>query len=258
MHTHELCKTIEQYAPLNLQEKWDNAGLIIDNNNAPITGALICLNITETTINEAINKNCNIIISHHPIIFEGLKKIGSSTYIERCVQTAIKNDIAIYAAHTNLDSVPNGVSYKMSQKLNLTNCNILEPNENGTGYGIIGELKQAVKETDFINTLKSTFNCKCIKTSALLNKEIKTVALCGGSGAFLIDKAISLSADIYVCGDIKYHDYFKAENKILIADIGHFESEYYTKDIFYDIISKINPIFAIHFADSDKNPINCF
>lgn len=257
MTTHQLCDILNQFAPLSLQDSWDNSGLQIDNNNAAVTGVLICFDITEASLHEAIAKNCNVIIAHHPLIFNGIKQIGQQSYVERCIRLAILHNIAIYANHTPLDKIQGGCSWVLANKLGLENVTYLPTNQEMM-YGVMGTLPTAVEEMDFVALLKEKLHATCIRCSAVLGKPIRQVALCGGSGAFLIEQAIQAGADAYVCGDIKHHDFYLADQKILLADIGHFESEIATKEIFFSILSKKIPTFALHLSENDKSPIYCF
>jgi dinuclear metal center YbgI/SA1388 family protein len=358
----QITQCIESIAPLAFQESYDNAGLIIGHPEDEISGALISLDITEDVMDEAIQKKLNLVICHHPIVFSGIKKLNGKNYIERCVAKAIKNDIAIYAAHTNLDSVFGGVNSKICEKLELQNCRILDPIPNflkklvtfvplaqaeqvrlalfeagaghignydscsfnlsgeGTfrgndqtnpfvgepnvlhtekeirietifpkyiqskvvqallsthpyeevaydiypldndfaqaGIGMIGELNEPMDETEFLKKLKDTFNCHVVKHTELLGKLIKSVAVCGGAGSSLLSKAVAQKADIFVSGDFKYHQFFDAERKIIIADIGHYESEQFTKEVFYELLTKKFPKFALHLSAIDTNPVS--
>ena len=358
----ELVQIIETEAPLALQESYDNAGLIVGQEDNEISGVLICIDVTEKVLDEAIAGNFNLIVSHHPLIFSGLKKITGQNEVQKCVAKAIKNDIAIFSAHTNLDSIAHGVSGKMAEKIGLINTKILIPasnsllklicyvprlyifsvrealfaagageignydscsfsseglgtfraNENAkpfignigelhtetelrlelvlptylkhkviealllshpyeepaydiialenqwnkVGMGIIGELVEPEDELTFLNRIKSVFNVGAIRHTQLLNKKISKVALCGGSGSGLLGAAMAKQADVYISGDFKYHEFFNAENKILIADIGHFESEQFTKDVFLEIITKKIPTFAVRISEINTNPIN--
>ncbi len=360
----QLIAEIELFAPLSYQEPYDNCGLLTGNSNQEVTGALLCLDCTEAIIDEALRKKCNVIIAHHPIIFNGLKKLNGSNYVERTIINAIKNDIAIYACHTNLDNVKLGVNKKIADKLGLINQQILAPkkallkkmvtfvpathlqivqndlfasgagnignyshcsfvnegtgsflpneksnpfsgtkgelsleketrlevifeahnqamiiaalyknhpyeevaydiyqlenNFQNVGSGIVGELPQEMDERAFLEKLKTIFHLKIIKHTELLTKKIKKVALCGGSGSFLLKNAINSKSDIYITSDFKYHEFFDAESKILIADIGHYESEQFTPEIFYDIISNKFPNFATYLAETNTNPVNYF
>ena len=362
MKIKEITDYLEEIAPLHYQENYDNSGLLVGNEKTEINKMLITLDCTEEVINEAISEKCNLIISHHPIIFSGLKKLNGSNYIERVVIKAIKNDIAIYAIHTNLDNVYNGVSAGIADKLGLENCKVLLPKSDllrqlivycpsdqseqlknalfsagagsigdyekcsfisegkGTfkategatpfvgkinelhteneerieviylknkeknildamqkahpyqevvhqiyvidnkhelvGSGIVGELKDAVKSTDFLNHIKKVMQTDCIRHTCLVESKIKKVAVCGGSGSFLLSNAIASDADIFITADFKYHDFFDAENKIIIADIGHYESEQFTKDLIYDFLVKKFTKFAVLLSKVNTNPIN--
>ncbi len=355
---------IEKFAPLAYQESYDNCGLLTGHKEQEVTGAILCLDCIEAVVDEAIQKNCNLIIAHHPIIFSGLKKLNGTNYIERTIIKAIQNNIAIYACHTNLDNVKLGVNKKIADKLGLINQQILSPkksvlkklvtfvpathldivreslfnagagnignydscsfnlegtgsfrgNENSNpfigekgklsleketrlelifetvneatiisalkqnhpyeevaydiyqlentyqniGSGMVGELEKPISETEFLENLKSIFKVKVIKHTALTNKRIKKVALCGGSGNFLLKNAINSKSDIYISSDFKYHEFFDAENKILVADIGHYESEQFTPEIFYEIISNKFPTFASYLTETNTNPVNYF
>ncbi|MBN4065799.1 Nif3-like dinuclear metal center hexameric protein [Candidatus Amoebophilus asiaticus] len=256
----EITDHIENIAPLELQEDYDNAGLIVGTPEQEIKKVLLCIDCTEEIIQEAIDKNCELVISHHPIVFQGIKKLNGSSYVERVIIEAIKNDIAIYAVHTNLDNILiHGVNEKICQKLEIKNYKILAPkNEKDVGSGMIGELEQAQTEEAFLNHIKSTMQTPCIRHTPFRNKSIKKVAVCGGAGSFLLKQAISQGADIFISADFKYHQFFDAEDNILIADIGHYESEQYTKEIFYEILTKKFSNFALVLSEVNTNPINYF
>jgi len=362
MKIAEIIQTIEDFAPISYQESYDNAGLLVGDKLADCTGVLICLDAIETVIDEAIAKKCNLVVAHHPIIFSGLKKITGKNYIERVVIKAIKNDIAIYACHTNLDNVRLGVNNMIADKLGLVNRKILDPkkgilkklytyvpkenkdallnalfaanagnignysecsfsvdgvgtfkgNENSNpvigeknsrsteneskievifpnyletkilktlkenhpyeevayevisldntyqeiGSGLIGELENPMEENEFLDLIKDKMQAKCIRHTSLLDKAIEKVALCGGSGSFLLTNAISQKADIFITADFKYHQFFDADNQIVIADIGHYESEQYTSQLFNKIISEKFTNFAVQISTINTNPIN--
>jgi dinuclear metal center YbgI/SA1388 family protein len=357
----DITDLIEGIAPLSYQESYDNAGLIIGNKNSSIEKALICLDVTEEVLEEAIEKNCKLIISHHPLIFKGIKKLNDKNEVERIVVKAIQHNIAVYAAHTNLDNADAGVNRIFAEKLNLKNIQKLQPKtnllrklvcfcplshaetvknalfeagaghignydscsfnisgegsfralENATpfvgninelhieneiriemiypaylenkilkalfnkhpyeevaydiynlentlntvGSGIIGEVDET-DELSFLQKVKKVTDTKCIRHTALLGKPVKKVALCGGAGSFLIHDAIALGADVFVTGDVKYHDFFEAEKHLIIADIGHYESEQFTKELLYSIISKKFPNFAVLISEKNTNPIH--
>ena len=362
MKIAEIIQTIENFAPISYQENYDNAGLIIGDKLTDCTGVLICLDSIEAVVDEAIAKNCNLIVAHHPIVFSGLKKINGKNYIERTIIKAIKNDIAIYACHTNIDNVRLGVSDVIAEKLNLKNRKILEPKKsilkklftyiptkrkddllnalfaagagnignysecsfsvegNGTfkpnelanpvvgengirsneneakievifpyyleskiiqtlkanhpyeevayeiisldnafqdvGSGMIGVLENEMDEMQFLSYLKEKMNTQCIRYTSLLNKPIKTVAVCGGAGSFLLNQAISQKADVFITGDFKYHQFFDADNQLIICDIGHYESEQFTSQLFNKIISEKFPNFAVQISTINTNPVN--
>ena len=364
MKIKNIIAELEIFAPLSYQENYDNAGLIVGSSDNKFNAALLCIDITEEIIDEAIKKKANLIVSHHPIIFSGLKSITGKNYIEKCIIKAIKNDIAIYSSHTNMDNVFNGVNKKICEKLDIKNYKTLAPVKNklkkivtfipeqhadkvrnalfaaGAGHignydncsyssagkgsfralkdtkpfvgkineihfekeirieiifpdylqdrlinelknkhpyqevaydiysldntsenigaGMIGELEQEIEEKEFLTKIKQVFKTKTIRHTNFLNKKIKKVAVCGGAGSFLLQNAINKEADIFITGDFKYHQFFDAERKILIADIGHYESEQFTKDIFYDILTKKFPNFAFYFSEINTNPVNYY
>jgi len=360
----DITHLLEEFAPLNLQESYDNCGLLTGSKSTIATGALITLDVTEAVIDEAIANNCNLIIAHHPLIFSGLKKLSGNSYVERTLIKAIKNDIAIYAMHTNLDNVIEGVNKMMAQKMGLKDGRILQTksgllkklvcycpadkadvvlealfsagagkignyencsfnsqgkgtfkgNENSNPYvglpgklhveeetkietifpahleaqvltslmmahpyeevaydiiplqnhwskvgaGYIGNLNEAMPEKDFLAHLKKTFGCGAIRHTALRGEKIKKVALCGGSGSFLLKDAIQNGADIFVSADFKYHQFFDADNQIVIADIGHYESEQFTKELIFNEIQKKFSTFALCLSKNNTNPIHYY
>ncbi len=361
---NQVIEKLEDFAPPELQESYDNSGLITGDRSQEITGIMICLDCTEEVVDEAIEKNCNLIISHHPILFSGIKSLTGKNYVERTIIKAIKNDIAIYASHTNLDSVEGGVNSKIAEKLSLKNVKVLSPvkdslrklvtfcpvkhaeevrkaifnagaghignydhcsfNVSGTGtfrgdensdpfvgkknedhseqeerietiypkhleknilkalldahpyeevaydlyplqnqntrigIGMVGELEKETGLDNFLQNLKRTFNTGSIRHTRDLGNSVKKVALCGGSGSFLIPNAIASGADIFVTADLKYHQFFDADNKIILADIGHFESEQFTVEVIADILNENFNTFATYFSSVITNPINYF
>ncbi len=362
MIIQDVIDLIEDFAPTKYAEDFDNVGLLIGDKSKEVKAALITLDTLESTVDEAIAKNCNLIISFHPIIFSGLKKITGKNYVERVILKAIKHDIAIYAIHTALDNQYKGVNDAIAAKLGLINRKILIPrtdtikklvtfvpssdtekvrkalfeagggsignydncsfnisgkgsfkgneesnpvigrrgevhfeeevqigitfqshlhqnilkalfsshpyeevayeiysleNENQhLGMGMIGELEEPADEKEFLDAVKKTFNCGCIRHSKFLSKPIKKVAVLGGSGAFAIENAKRNDADIFISADFKYHDFYKAEEKLILADIGHYESEQFTKNLLYSFLSKKISSFALILADTNTNPIN--
>ena len=361
MKIKEIVSALERFAPLPLQDGFDNAGLQIGLTDAEATGALLCLDVTEAVLDEAIALGYNLVISHHPLIFKGYKSITGKDYVERCILKAIKNDIVIYSAHTNLDNAPEGVNFKIAEKIGLKNVRVLEAKENAllklvtfvpatraeevrtalasagcgcignydscsynvegegmfralesanpycgkigelhveketrietilptyrkaevikallaahpyeepafdlyplqnswqqAGAGVIGELETPETELEFLKRIKKTFEVGCLKHNKLTGREIQTVALCGGAGAFLMPLAIRNRADVFITGEIKYHDYFGHDTDILLAEIGHYESEQYTKEIFYTIIRDLFPNVEVQQSKINTNPI---
>lgn len=365
MRIKDLTTYLEKLAPLPYQESYDNAGLIVGNQNEIITGVLVSLDSTEDVVEEAIQRGCNVIVAHHPIVFKGLKKLNGKNYVERTIIKAIKNDIAIYATHTNLDNVVNGVSFKIAEKLGLQQVRILAPKSDllmklvvfvpvdhtgelldalyaagageignysqcsfrvdgkGTfkpnaqanpvigqsggpleeveenrvevifpaylknqvlegmrkghvyeevayyltqlnnqhqevGSGAFGLLPEPMAEADFLAYLKQNMQVSVIRHTDLMNKPIRKVAVCGGAGSFLLTNAISASADIFITADYKYHEFFDAENRIIIADIGHYESEQFTKELLKDYICKKFTNFAVHLSETPTNPVQYY
>lgn len=364
MKIQEITSFLESVAPPSLQESYDNAGLITGNSSWDCTGIITTLDATEAVVLEAIEKKCNLIVAHHPIIFGGLRKITGKNYVEQTIIAAIKNDIAIYAIHTNLDNVLHGVNATIADKLGLINRKILQPknetlkklftfvpiefaenvrsaifnaggghisnysecsfntagqgtfkpgegtnpftgkrgirhtedeikmemifpawqeqailkamfaahpyeevafdiialdNQNQqVGSGLVGELPEPVSETVFLELLKEKFRLSVIRHTPLLDKPVTKIALCGGAGSFLIGAAVSSGAGFYITGDIKYHEFFDANNRLVVADIGHFESEQYTIDLLFDILSQKFPTFAVLKTGVNTNPVQYF
>jgi len=364
MKIRDIVSFLEFLAHPSLQEHYDNAGLLTGDAGWECSGVICSLDATEEVVKEAIVKKCNLIVAHHPIIFGGLKKINGKNYVEKTVITAIKNDIAIYAIHTNLDNVMHGVSGKMATMLGLKNCFILSQKENtlkklftfapvdkaeqvrnaifaagggqvgnysecsfsaeGTGTfkagaganpyvgnigerhaenelrievifpaflenkiiaamkavhpyeepaydvvflsnthqaigsGVIGELPVPAEEMDFLARLKDIFKVPVVRHTALLGKPVKRVAVCGGAGSFLISKALAAGADVYITADIKYHEFFDANNRMLIADIGHYESEQFTINLLHEILEQKFPTFAVLKTAIKTNPVRYF
>lgn len=254
----DIASTIEKFAPLSLQESYDNAGMQVGNPDMPVSALLLCLDFTEDILQEAIGRGCNMIVSHHPLLFRGLKEITGSTDIQRIVIEAIRNGIALYSAHTNLDSAKNGVSYEMARMLGIHDIQVLCPNteDPDTGLGVIGNIPPTPK-IEFLRKVKETFNVKAVRYSDRTSKlVVKRVALCGGSGAELIGDALKMHADAIVTGDVKYHEMVNFGQNMLVADIGHFESELCAREIFFRIIRAQYPELPIYFAESEKNPIS--
>lgn len=254
----DICRAIEAFAPLSLQENYDNAGLQVGSEDAAVSAVLLCLDVTEETLKEAKARSCNLIVSHHPLIFHGLKSLTGADHTQRMVIDALKEGISIYSAHTNLDSTVEGVSYEMAHQLNLKNLEVLVPSEKDSaiGLGILGSYDNPVPQLEFLRKVKETFSVKALRYSAQTQHlVIRKVALCGGSGASFIKDALAKGADAYLSGDFKYHDYTSYGSDILIADIGHHESELCSRRILSRIIREAFPECLTYFAESENNPI---
>lgn len=261
MRVRDITTFLESIAPLHLQEAYDNAGLIVGDPEMPVNSALICLDSTPEIVAEAGEKGCNMIIAHHPIIFKGLRRLTGANYIERAVMDALRSEIAIYAIHTNLDNVlQNGVNGKLADKLDLSDRAVLSPKEgvdNGTGIGagVVGTLRQPRAQNVFLDFLKESLELKVIRHTRLTGAEVRKVAVCGGSGSFLLPAAIEAGAQVFVTADFKYHQFFDADGKIVVADIGHYESEQFTIELIKELIRDKFPNFAAHSAETITNPI---
>ena len=361
MKVSEIIRCIEEAAPSQFQESYDNSRLITGKPGQEINAVLLSLDCTEEVVDEAVKTGCGLIVSHHPLVFSGIKKLRGDNFVERTLIKAIQNNIAIYACHTNLDNVQGGVNFKIAQKLGLENIRILAPksgllkklvtfvpeshletlrqalfasgaghignyeacsfqspgtgtfkgNEHSqpflgkagelsreaeirlevicdtgnefnviqalksthpyeepafdlytlsnshpvVGSGIIGYFREAISEREFLSLLKSTFGTKAIRHTAFTGKSVKKVALCGGSGRFLLEKAVDSGAEAYITADFKYHDFFDVDKNLLLADVGHFETEQFTPEIFYELILNKFPKFAIRLSEVKTNPI---
>jgi len=260
MRIAQIIKTIEEFAPLALQEDFDNSGLQVGDVSQKLQGTLLCLDVTQEVIDEAIELDCNLIISHHPLLFKQLRALTGRNYVERCVIKACKNDLVIYAAHTNLDNAPGGMNFYLAEKIGLQNIRFLKPVYQGEsiigGSGTIGELIAPEDEEFFLERIKDIFQLKSLKHSPFTGKMIQEVALCGGSGSFLISNALEAGADVFLTGEARYNDYYDVEDRLLLAVLGHYETEHYTKELFFDIISKKFSNFAVHFSNVNTNPVN--
>lgn len=259
MKIKEVLSALERFAPLPLQDSYDNAGLQVGLTDAEVSGALLCLDVTEAVVDEASEKGCNLIISHHPLIFRGVKSLTGATYVERCIMKAIRQGIVIFSAHTNLDNAPQGVSYKMAEKLGMTDVRVLQaepsPLCQDAGAGVIGMLPAPMPAGEFLQLVKDTFQVGCVLHNRPEHDTIRKVALCGGAGSFLASQAEALQADAFVTGEIKYHDFFGHEH-LLMAAIGHYESEQFTLEIFKTILGESFPAMPVYCTGVVTNPIN--
>ena len=253
-----MLSALEKFAPLPLQESWDNAGLQLGLTEAEVSGALLCLDVNEEIIDEAIRKGCNLIVSHHPLLFRGLKQISGADYVQRCVIKAIKHDIVVVSMHTNMDNALNGVNWKIAERLGLTACRFFAQKAiDGieAGSGVVGELVQAMDARDFIELVKLRFHCECALCNELLQRPIRKVAICGGAGDFMLPDAIREGADAFITGEMHYHQYFGCEQQIQICVIGHYQSEQFTSEIFRDIIHRECLGVRTEIAETNTNPI---
>ena len=258
MKIRQVLVALEEFAPLPLQESWDNAGLQVGLTEAEVSGALLCLDVTEDIVDEAIRKGCNLIVSHHPLLFRGLKQISGGSEVQRCVIKAIKNDIVVVSMHTNMDNAKNGVNWKIAEKLCLQDTRFFAPKQvDGieAGSGVVGMLSQPMDAQSFILLLKQHFHVQCVQSNALLNRPIRSVAVCGGAGDFLLDDAVAQGADAFITGEMHYHVFFDHEQQIQICVIGHYQSEQYTAEIFRDIIKEACPDVRTEIAETNTNPI---
>ena len=246
---------IEKRFPLRLQESWDNSGLQVGQTDIECSGVLTTLDITESVIEEAIALGCNLIVAHHPILFKGLKRISYSSYVERCVIMAIKHDITIYAAHTNADSAYMGLNYWLGQKMGLLSIETLSPTNGNSqeGLGVIGRLPEDLDFERFLEHTARIFKTKQLRHNGGIKDKIKTVAICGGSGAFLWERARDLDADVLITGEAKYNDYFDAEGISLIT-VGHYESELPVAELFQHIIADCTST-PVHITQTEHNPV---
>ena len=265
---YQVVDALEHYAPLPLQEGYDNAGLQVGLTEAvEVSGALLCLDVTEDVVDEAIRKGCNLIVSHHPLIFRKLVRISDENYVQRTVRKAIKNDIAIVSMHTNMDAAKGGVNFKIAEKLGLRNLRFFggEKEIDGVkgGEGVIGEITDetdtlhadGIAADDLVLMLRERFQAECVQCNQLLRRPIRKVALCGGAGSFLLDAAIAAGADAFITGEMHYHEFFGHEQEIQICVIGHYQSEQFTSEIFRSIITENCPGVKCEISEINTNPI---
>ena len=265
---YQVVDALEHYAPLPLQEGYDNAGLQVGLTEAvEVSGALLCLDVTEDVVDEAIRKGCNLIVSHHPLIFRKLARISEENYVQRTVRKAIKNDITIVSMHTNMDAAKGGVNFKIAEKLGLRNLRFFggEKEIDGVkgGEGVIGEITDetdtlhadGIAADDLVLMLRERFQAECVQCNQLLRRPIRKVALCGGAGSFLLDAAIAAGADAFITGEMHYHEFFGHEQEIQICVIGHYQSEQFTSEIFRSIITEKCPGVKCEISEINTNPI---
>ena len=258
MKIKQVLEALEKFAPLPLQESWDNAGLQIGLTEAEVSGALLCLEVNEAIVDEAVRKGCNLIVSHHPLLFHGLKQISGSDYVQRCVIKAIKHDIVIVSMHTNMDNAQDGVNWHIAKRLDMQDCTFFARKMvDGieAGSGVVGNLPEAMAASDFISLVKSRFGVQCAMCNELLARPVRRVAICGGAGDFLLPDALAEGADAFITGEMHYHVFFGHEQQIQLCVIGHYQSEQYTSEIFRDILRRTCPEVRTEIAETVTNPI---
>lgn len=259
----EVIDALELFAPLPLQESYDNAGLQVGLTEADCSGALLCLDVTEDVVEEAARRGCNLIVAHHPLLFHGLRQVSDRDYIQRTVVKAIRLGITIAAMHTNIDNAEGGVNYRIADILGLTDVRFLTAERTIAmggvkgGSGVIGSLPQPMAAVAFIKEVKRRFHAATAMTNAPLTRPIRRVALCGGAGAEFLADAVKAGADAYITGEMHYHDYFGHDDELQIIVLGHYETEQYTPQIFRAVIAARFPQLPLHDYGS-TNPIHYF
>ena len=254
----EVINAINDFAPLSLQESWDNSGVQVGDITAECSGVLLCVDATETIIDEAIARGCNLVIAHHPLLFRGLKQIVGKSLVERTVLKAIRRSITVFSAHTSLDSTRGGISWEMARMLGSEVTGILSPSTSdpSIGLGVIAEFSTPFTPEEFTAKVKQTFGSPICRCTAAPNATIQRIAMCGGAGGEFINEAIAAGAQAYISSDTRYHDFVDHASDIFLVDIGHYESESCAKDIFYRVITEKFPNFAVCKSELEKNPIN--
>ena len=259
MKLREIAEAIERFAPLALQEDYDNAGLVVGDPEAEVHRALLAVDVTEEVLAEAEREGCDLIVTHHPLIFHPLRRLNEADYVQRCVARAIRSGIALYACHTNLDSAPGGMSWRLAEMLGITSLSVLEPTRpehQDVGFGVIGSLPRPETTIGFLGRMKQQLGLKAVRYSNPVSETVSRIALCTGAGASLLDLVKRSGAQLYIAADFKYNDFLDASGLVTLADIGHFESEYCAIDLIFDVISKKLPNFALHKSVNSRNPIN--
>lgn len=258
---------LEYFAPLPLQESYDNAGLQVGLTEAEASGALLCLDVTEEVMEEAISLGCNVVISHHPLLFRPLRRLTADTQVERVVRMAVQHDVAIYSAHTNLDNAEDGVNYKIAEKLSLMDVQMLSPRMVKAmvggkermvkaGSGVMGYLPSPMEASLFLEWVKDVFHVDCLMHNELLRRPIQSVALCGGAGDFVMDEALRQEADAFLTGEMHYHQYMGTEQLLQIGVLGHYQSEQFTMEIIRQLLEEKAPELPVFVTRIDTNPIH--
>ncbi len=253
----EVTDLIEAFAPLSYQESYDNAGLIVGRHDSHVRGVLLAVDVTEEVLHEALSVGANMIITHHPIVFKAMKRFNSSNYVERCVEFAIRHDLILYACHTNLDSTPEGMSWRLARNLGLKSISVLEATRpsGDVGFGVVGELEDSLSADEALAAVAQRLGVGAMRHSRLLEQPISRVAVCTGAGGSLMESVRMSGAQLYVTSDLRYNDFMEPASDYIVVDIGHFESEYCAIDILFDILSKKMFNFAVRKSESSCNPI---
>ena len=258
MKVKDIISVLEEFAPLSVQESWDNSGLCVGSPEDEVTSVLLGLDCTPALVDEAVACGADMIVTHHPLIFKGVKKIAPEDQTGEAIIKAIRAGISVYAAHTSADKVLAGVSGAMAERLGLKNVRILDEDGEGTGLGTVGEFEVPMTSEEALALVKERFGLKVVKASKPLEGKIERVAMCGGSGGSLIGAAMKSGAQLYISGDISYHNFF-TQPGFMIMDIGHYESEIEIVDILFSLIRKNFPTFAVRITQNvNSNPIYYF
>lgn len=254
----DIITAVNRYAPLSLQENWDNSGIQVGDVTAECSGVLLCVDPTEQIIDEAVARDCNLVISHHPLLFRGLKSITPATGVQRAVMAAIRSGVTVFSSHTAMDSATGGISAEMARRLGLEAPIPLVPGANDptTGLGAVARATTPLDAESLVTKIKAVFGNSVVRASRLRPDAITTVAMCGGAGGEFIPDAIACGAQAYITADIRYHDFVDHGDEIFLVDIGHYESECCAKDIFYRIITEKFPNFAVYYSELENNPIS--
>lgn len=256
MKISEITAVIEGFAPLALQESYDNSGLLVGRPDDEVHRALLAVDVTDEVLDEAEAEGCDMVITHHPIIFHPLRRLNSANQTERCVERAIRRGIALYACHTNLDSATDGMSWRLASMLGVGSLRLLQPSHEGaaTGFGVVGELPAPLDIAEFFERIRRTTGARILRHSAIVSREVSRVAVCTGSGASLMGAAKASGADVYVTADMKYNDFMTPDGAFTAVDAGHFETEYCAIDILFDVLSKNLRTFAVRKSERSCNP----
>nr|WP_295899553.1 Nif3-like dinuclear metal center hexameric protein [uncultured Alistipes sp.] len=260
MKIKDITDVIERFAPLAYQESYDNAGLIVGRPDDEVRQALLAVDVTDEVLDEAEREGCDLVITHHPIVFHPLKRFNSADMVQRCVERAIRRGIALYACHTNLDSAPEGMSWRLAALLGIGELSVLQPSEGDprAGFGVVGELPEPLPTVEFLRRMQQRLGVKVVRHSDLVSEQVCRIALCTGAGASLMADARRAGADLYVTADLKYNDFMFPDGEFVVADIGHFESEYCAIELLFEVLSKNLITFAVRKSGCSRNPVNYF